>query len=62
MKEQHLKEPRWVAVNDRLPKPGQFVRYRTEDFFAAGSCDKDGKWTTSKWHPEGAEVLEWMEL
>jgi hypothetical protein len=62
MPEKHLNEPRWVAVKDRLPKPGQFVRYRTKDFAAAGRCDTNGKWTTAQGHPEGSEVLEWMEL
>jgi hypothetical protein len=54
-------ELRWISVADRLPAPGQFVRYRAKTFSTAGYCDTQGNWTDSKGRPEQAEVLEWLE-
>ena len=52
---------KWIRVSDRLPKLGQFVRYRTKHFLAAGRCYEDGSWLDSTGKPEVEEVLEWLE-
>ena len=53
--------PRWISVTDRLPKPGELVRYRTKDFRAAGRCDAEGNWTDTTGRREPGEVIEWLE-
>ena len=53
--------PKWIPVSERLPKPGEFVRYRTKEFTSAGRCYEDGSWLDSTGNPETAEVLEWLE-
>ena len=53
--------PKWIPVSERLPKPGEFVRYRTKEFTSAGRCYEDGSWLDSTGKPEVEEVLEWLE-
>ena len=53
--------PRWISVSERLPTPGEMVRYRTLTFRSAGRCDAAGKWTTSTGQPETEKVIEWLE-
>ena len=59
--EQPTTTSKWILVSDSLPKPGEFVRYRTKEFSAAGRCYEDGSWLDSTGKPEVAEVLEWLE-
>ena len=61
MQNRHPKEPRWIPASERLPPPGEFVRYRTKEFSAAGRLSQKGIWLDSTGKPEVAEVLEWLE-
>ena len=39
-----LQQPRWVSVNERLPKAYEEVTLRFPNNQAAGFCDRDGCW------------------